>query len=107
MLFTKEFLQEAIDDPVEESIVETSRWAILYEAIFEHEGKYYRTNYRRGATEMQDEQPYEHDDAEIECVEVKKVEKTVEVWENVKGEQQIVSLMLLQRKWILKMLIPK
>ena len=48
---------------VEEEMTDTSRWSIHYSATLRHKssGNYYYTNYSRGATECQDEQPYEHE----------------------------------------------
>lgn len=72
MKFKKEFLQDIIDEKetISSEIIETGRWHILYYDIFKHEEKFYETSYRIGATEMQDESPYEFEPDEIECVEV-------------------------------------
>lgn len=87
MKFDKEFLIDlayAKDVPVvDEQIVGHSRWSIEYEQIFEHGGKFYRTSFSKGATEYQDEQPYEYDEDKIECQEVVPVEKVVTVYENI------------------------
>lgn len=66
---------------VYERIVDTSRWCVEYEAVVKRiaDGKFFKTGYRRGATEMQDEQPYEYGVAVFE--EVFPVEKTVTVYE--------------------------
>lgn len=50
-----------------------------YEIVFEHEGKFYRATYSVGATECQDEAPWEYED-KVLCEEVKQVEKLVKVW---------------------------
>jgi hypothetical protein len=84
MKFKKEFLREVIEDAIEDKIVDNSRWSIIHEAIFQHEGKFYLTSYSVGATEQQDEQPYEYDKDKIECQEVVLVEKVVKVYEPVK-----------------------
>lgn len=92
MKFKKELLQEvACMYPDEEEwegfkviskdITDTSRWAVHHSLIFSFEGKFYQTNYREGATEYQDESPFEHDPDEIECKEVKPVQKTITVYE--------------------------
>jgi len=70
-----------VDEP---KIIDTSRWSIIYSAIFLHDGKYYETTYSCGATEMQDESPYEYGPDEIECTEVAPVTKTITVYEKVK-----------------------
>jgi RNA-splicing ligase RtcB len=83
MKFKKQDLQDEAFRIVESGMVDKSRWSIHYRAIFEHEGKFYETTYSVGATEQQDERPYEYDPDEIECPEVHKVPKTIEVWERV------------------------
>lgn len=66
---------------IEEIPIKQSRWSVLYEGIFQHlpTGKFYQTSWRVGATEMQDESPFEYDDPEL--TEVRQVEKLVKVWE--------------------------
>lgn len=83
--FSREFLMEELDLPysaLERNITDTSRWSIYYEIIFEYKGKFYRTSYGEGATECQDERPWEYQ-KEVECTEVHQVEKTVKVWEPI------------------------
>lgn len=59
-------------------MVDTTRWSIQYYQIFEYQGVTYETSYQRGATENQDEQPYEYENEMITCYEVKAHEvKTV------------------------------
>jgi len=76
MKFKKEFMQERVlcgGDGVEiiyDEIVDTSRWTITYELVFKFEDCYYRTFYDRGATEYQDEGPYENEGDEINVQEV-------------------------------------
>ena len=89
MKFEKEFLIDELDLPdsaIEDKVVDNSRWSIQHEIIFEHEGKFYRTHYQVGATESQDEGPWEYDD-EIECTEVIRQEVTVMAWVPVKGAE--------------------
>lgn len=58
--------------------VGSRRWSIDYEAVFRftQTGKLYRFNWSAGATEMQEERPFEYED-EVEPVEVDAVEVTV------------------------------
>ena len=63
------------------SLSHVSRWSYHYVMIFKYDGKYYKTHYSVGATEMQDESPYEYASDMIECVEVCPVEKVVIVYE--------------------------
>jgi hypothetical protein len=46
---------------IEDKIVRTKRWSIVYEIVVQRktDGKYFKDVYQRGATESQDEQPYE------------------------------------------------
>ena len=57
------------------------RWSVDYERVFEHEGRFYKTTYSIGATECQDESPYQYAPDEIECPEVSPVERVVTVYE--------------------------
>ena len=85
MKFSKEMLINELDLPYSakiDKVVDNTRWSVIHEIIFEHEGKFYRTSYSVGATEEQDEGPWEYDD-EVECTEVHEVEKVVKVWEAV------------------------
>ena len=47
---------------IEDKIVGKRRWSIEYEIVVQRksDGKYFKDNYRRGATESQDERPYEY-----------------------------------------------
>jgi hypothetical protein len=90
MLFAKDFLVSAVNDynpdteVVEERLTGTSRWSIHYSVVFKFMDKFYLANFRRGATEQQDEQPYEYDKAEIEVPEVRQVEVLVKKYEVIK-----------------------
>jgi hypothetical protein len=80
MKFTKEFLQEMEGETVEDRIIGVGRWSIHHARVFKHEGKFYATNYSVGATENQEEAPYEYSPDEIECEEVFPYERTVTVY---------------------------
>ena len=84
MIFKKEFLREFEGEEIESKIIDTTRWSIVKRRIFKYEGKFYETIYCFGATESQDESPYEYEDDEIECPEVIPVEKTIIVYEPIK-----------------------
>jgi len=81
MKFSKEFLLNEEGKTIEDVLEGHSRWSLEYRRVFEHEGKFYSTTYRIGATEIQDESPYEYDEDEIECREVHPVQKTITVYE--------------------------
>lgn len=89
MKFQKEWLLSVLDGDdssakvVRDRIIDHRRWSVIHEMVFEHNGKFYKSDYSTGATECQDEHPYQYDDNEIECPEVKPVEKTIIVYEKV------------------------
>jgi len=77
MKFKREDLQDLLWgeaeylEIVEDTIVETTRWSVVSNLIFRYNGKFYQTLYSTGATEQQDERPFENDPNMIECQEVK------------------------------------
>ena len=90
--FTKEVMLDILDgvtgEVIRDNIVDTSRWSNIYELIFSlgvadsiEVGKevFYRTSYSVGATEYQDEGPWEYDTS-VECTEVVPVEVTSIEW---------------------------
>ena len=80
--FDTEFLLNELDLPcnvIEDHVVDNSRWSIDHKIIFEYEGKFYKTYYSVGATECQDESPWEYKD-KVECIEVEKKQVMVEQW---------------------------
>ena len=90
MKLSKEDAQSIVYDDheewskVESEIVDTSRWSIMYEGVFLHipSDKHYSLSWSVGATEQQDEHPFEYED-EVEATEVVQVEKIVKVWKAV------------------------
>lgn len=64
-------------------LVDTTRWSIVYSLVLKFKNRFYQTSFTRGATENQDESPFEYEDDEIDCSEVTRVEKTVTVYEAV------------------------
>lgn len=92
MKLSKQEAQEAIYGDSEDwkrmtlrSITDTSRWSIYYTQILRHvpTGKLYEFNWSSGATEQQDESPFEYQDT-YEPIEVVATEKLVTVYEPVK-----------------------
>jgi hypothetical protein len=84
MKFPKNFLAEkAFDEEISETIIDHRRWVVVYEVIFKHQGKFYRTRFERGATEYQNQAPYEYEPDEIECQEVSPEKRTITVYEPV------------------------
>ena len=72
-----------------DKIEDTSRWSIIHEMVFKDkvENKFYSVSYSEGATECQDESPFEYEPADVECDEV--VPKEVVVTKYVKVEETL------------------
>lgn len=80
-LFDKNFLREELELPYccqDITILEKSRWSVVREGVFEYQGRTYQIWWSEGATEYQDEEPWEHDDPEP--IEVVKKEVTRYEW---------------------------
>lgn len=63
---------------ISSEISDTSRWSIHHYVIFEFDGKFYSTFYSEGATENQDESPWEYGDPVL--TEVAPMEQTITVY---------------------------
>ena len=79
---------------IESKVIDTTRWSVIEEGVFFHEDskKFYEFCWSSGATECQDERPFEYDDevAPVE-VEAKEVTTTVYVPVEVKVEEVIAT----------------
>ena len=94
MLFSKETLVDLVYDEYDETkfeileneIQDRSRWSVHYNLIFKvlETGKIYETNYSVGATECQEESPFEYEGHEIEVTEVEPYEVTVIKYKAIK-----------------------
>lgn len=64
---------------VKSTLIDSGRWSLVYERIYKDldTGKLYSTTYSAGATECQDERPYENDGPEVEFTEVVAREKII------------------------------
>lgn len=84
--FKKEDLIELLEDDhgdfkvIKNWLVDTSRWSLIYGLVFSYQDKFYETTYSCGATESQDESPFEYSPKEIECREVKPVDTVVTIY---------------------------
>lgn len=80
--YARSALQDIINDDhetirlIENKVVDTGRWETHYTAVFKDGDNFYRTNYSRGSTEMQDVSPYENEGPLIPCELVAPVEVT-------------------------------
>lgn len=79
---SREDARDLLDDAIEDRIIGIRRWSLDHEAIIHYQGTTYRTRYSHGATEAQDERPWQYEDF-AEFVEVHAVERVVKVWEPV------------------------
>lgn len=81
--FSRDYLMKELDLPYDntivDNIIDTTRWSIIHEIVFENNEKFYMTTYSEGATECQDERPWEYED-EVECEEVELREVKVKKW---------------------------
>lgn len=89
---TEELRELAFGEPetdnllkVSDEITDTSRWSVHHDLIFQEKatGKFYKAEYSKGATEQQDESPFDYEGLTFSCVEVRPVEKTVITYERV------------------------
>jgi len=62
-----------------------SRWSLNYSQVLKHKesSKFYRTSYSKGATECQDESPYEYEPDVIKLTEVVPFKRTVTDYKGV------------------------
>jgi hypothetical protein len=70
------------DNLIEDKVVGTGRWSTHHAIVFAHDGRFYSAKYSVGATEYQEESPWEYQDM-VECTEVRQVEEIVKVWKPV------------------------
>lgn len=71
---------------VSDTICGKSRWSIKFELIFtepgQEEGTAWRLVYSQGATESQDEVPFQYSDATVQAKRVRLVSRAVEIYED-------------------------
>jgi hypothetical protein len=92
--FKKDALQDLVSGEsgtlkkVSDTITGKSRWSLNHELVFQEEatGRFFCTHYSEGATEQQDESPFEYDPDDVEVTEVFPVEKTVTVYSTKPAE---------------------
>ena len=90
MKFKKQFLLDLIYEDCEDYIAEKisdviishERWTVVHRMVFKMGGKFmggkfYVINYGNGATEQQDQSPFEYEPELIECVEVEPKKVTI------------------------------
>ena len=65
---------------IKDEIVENTRWSILHDLIVKKDDEFYLVEYSVGATEEQDERPFEYD-IEVVLKQVFPVTKTIVVYE--------------------------
>jgi hypothetical protein len=67
---------------ISDEITSRTRWSVIHTLMVRIKGTVYEAYYSSGATECQDERPWEYSDT-IGFTEMVEVEKTVKVWEPV------------------------
>jgi hypothetical protein len=83
--FKKNALLEMLDGDAEtlvkvsDMLTGKSRWSINHELVFKEAatGRFFCAHYSEGATEQQDESPFEYEPDDVEVTEVFPVERTV------------------------------
>lgn len=97
-VFTREQLRKELGLPggrnkgacvvVSDEIDDTTRWSVLHTLIFrlpdQPENEAWEVSYSVGATEQQDESPWEYEE-QVTATLVRQVEKVVKVWEAVRS----------------------
>ena len=73
---------------VKDRIDSHSRWSVHHELVFEYEDKLYGTYYSVGATESQDETPWDYENDPVTVTEVQGVEVTVIQYKGIPLEQE-------------------
>ena len=67
---------------VRDEITDNSRWSIHHFLIFSLDGQLYSSQYSEGATEYQDERPWEYEDT-VTCTLMQQVERLVTDYEAI------------------------
>lgn len=72
------------DAIVQERIVDTRRWSVIHEVVFRapDDGLLYRARYSVGATEYQNEKPWEYEQ-NVTAVQVEEYQQTVTAYRDV------------------------
>jgi hypothetical protein len=73
---------DVLSNVILDEITDTSRWSIHHRIVFEWDGKYYMAHYSEGATEMQDESPWEYE-TDVDCLEVESGYELRRTWLSV------------------------
>ena len=89
--FSRETLQQVVWDDAEgfkkvsDVIEDTTRWEIVKTMVFQApDGLHYQSTYTEGATEQQEQRPYEYESDTIECTQVQEEVVEVTQWVPVK-----------------------
>lgn len=92
-LLLGEDIEEFEDKPLDiisDKVYDNSRWSVHSRLVFSHGDRCYQVDYSRGATEYQDERPFEYASENVICIEVKKTPVTVMKYLPVEQEQSVV-----------------
>lgn len=81
----KELLYDDVEDAevLLDDVTGTGRWSLYHRLVFKYKDVYYETGYSVGATEYQDEGPWEYED-QVECTVVEPYEKVTTEYRPVK-----------------------
>lgn len=73
---------------ISDDIIDHGRWSIHHDIVFEYQDKFYTTSYSVGATEQQDESPWEYDGEWITCYECVPKEITIVEYERILEDEK-------------------
>ena len=77
-----DILWGSTDIILSDKVVDHARWSVVHTLIFKYDDKIYRTVYCVGATEYQEESPWECEGI-VTCTEVEAVKETITVYQDV------------------------
>jgi hypothetical protein len=78
-----EILYEDREGKISDKIDDHSRWSVHHTMIFAHEDKFYSVAYSKGATEYQDESPWQYEDDMVTCYEVVPIEIRKTIYDRI------------------------
>lgn len=95
--FSKEFLRGVISGDseakvIEDTLIDHRRWVVRHRMVFKYQDKFYEVCYDVGATELQDEGPFEWEQDPITVKEVRPINVTTRAWITVEESNGVSAL---------------
>lgn len=87
VIFPRDYMLSVLEgdegEIISDEITDHSRWSVSHTLIWKRNNhEVYSCYYSIGATEYQDESPWEYE-KEVECYPMRLVTKTIEVWKKI------------------------